>query len=126
MITVGGFLAKRSRRVSPPRIATSSSWTILMICWAGLSAWETSAPRARSLTAGDERPHHRQRDVGLQQRRTDLARGRVDVGIGEPALAAQLREGPGESVGEGVNNERSRRSRVVREQEPGWADRSPG
>src|ERR1700754_2903933 len=27
----------------------SSSWTILMICWAGLSACETSAPRARSF-----------------------------------------------------------------------------
>ena len=51
MITVGGFLAKRSRRVSPPRIVTSSSLTILMTCWAGLSAWLTSSPRARSLTA---------------------------------------------------------------------------
>ncbi len=28
----------------------SSSWTILMTCWAGFSALETSAPRARSLT----------------------------------------------------------------------------
>ena len=51
MITVGGVLAKRSRRVSPPRIATSSSLTILMTCWAGFSAPLTSAPRARSLTA---------------------------------------------------------------------------
>ena len=51
MITVGGFLAKRSRRVSPPRIPTSSSLTILMTCCAGFSAWLTSAPRARSLTA---------------------------------------------------------------------------
>ncbi len=51
MITVGGCLANRSRRVSPPRTLTSSSLTILMTCWAGLSAWETSAPRARSLTA---------------------------------------------------------------------------
>ena len=51
MMTVGGFFANRSRRVSPPRIATSSSLTILTICWAGFSAWLTSAPRARSLTA---------------------------------------------------------------------------
>ena len=51
MMTVGAFLANRSRRVSPPRIATSSSLTILMTCWAGLSAPLTSAPRARSLTA---------------------------------------------------------------------------
>ena len=51
MITVGGVLAKRSRRVSPPRIPTSSSSTILMTCWAGFSAPLTSAPRARSLIA---------------------------------------------------------------------------
>ncbi len=51
MMTVGGVLANRSRRVSPPRMATSSSLTILTTCWAGFSAWLTSAPRARSLTA---------------------------------------------------------------------------
>ena len=51
MITVGAVLAKRSRRVSPPRIVTSSSLTILTTCWAGFSAWLTSSPRARSLTA---------------------------------------------------------------------------
>ena len=50
MITVGGTLAKRSRRVSPPRIVTSSSLTILMTCWAGFSAAATSSPDARSLT----------------------------------------------------------------------------
>ena len=50
MITVGAVLAKRTSRVSPPRIPTSSSLTILMTCWAGFSAWLTSAPRARSLT----------------------------------------------------------------------------
>src|SRR3954452_6469959 len=51
MMTVGGFFANRIRRVSPPRISTSSSWTIFTTCCAGLSAWLTSAPRARSLTA---------------------------------------------------------------------------
>ena len=51
MITVGPVFANRSRRVSPPRIATSSSLTILTICCAGFSAWLTSSPRARSLTA---------------------------------------------------------------------------
>ena len=50
MMTVGGCLAKRIVRVCPPRIATSSSCTILTTCWAGLSAWLTSAPRARSRT----------------------------------------------------------------------------
>ena len=51
MMTVGPVLAYRSRRVSPPRMVTSSSLTILTICWAGLRAWLTSSPRARSLTA---------------------------------------------------------------------------
>ena len=50
MITVGGCLASVSCRVCPPRIATSSSCTILTTCWAGLSAWLTSAPSARSRT----------------------------------------------------------------------------
>ena len=51
MMTVGPDLANRSRRVSPPRMLTSSSLTILTICWAGFSASLTSSPRARSLTA---------------------------------------------------------------------------
>ncbi|SLH00844.1 Uncharacterised protein [Mycobacteroides abscessus subsp. abscessus] len=49
MITVGGVLARLSLRVSPPRMPTSSSLTILTTCWAGFSAAETSAPLARSL-----------------------------------------------------------------------------
>ena len=80
--------------------STSSSLTILTTCWAGFSAWLTSSPRARSLTAADELLDHGQRDVGLEQRDPDLARGGVDVGLGEPALAAQVLEGVGEPVGE--------------------------
>ena len=100
MITVGPDLAYRSRRVSPPRISTSSSLTILTTCWAGFSAPLTSSPRARSLTAPDELLDDRQRDVGLEQRDPDLARGGVDVGLGEPALPAEVLEGVGEAVGE--------------------------
>ena len=48
MMTVGPFLANFSGRDSPPRIAMSSSLTILTTCCAGLSAPLTSAPRARS------------------------------------------------------------------------------
>jgi hypothetical protein len=87
MITVGGVLAKRRTRVSPPRMPTSSSLTILMTCWAGFSAWLTSAPRARSLTCAMNALTTGQRDVGLEQRDADLARGGVDVGVGQPALA---------------------------------------
>ena len=50
MITVGGCFANCSRRASPPSVAISSSCTILMTCWAGLSACDTSAPRARSFS----------------------------------------------------------------------------
>ena len=50
MITVGGFLAKRMVRVSPPRMLTSSSSTILMMACEGLSAPLSSAPLARSRT----------------------------------------------------------------------------
>jgi hypothetical protein len=50
MMTVGGFFANCSRRCSPPRMPTSSSLTICTTCCAGLSAWFTSSPRARSRT----------------------------------------------------------------------------
>src|SRR3954451_5134613 len=48
MITVGGCLAKVSRRYSPPRMPTSSSFTICTTCCAGFRARFTSAPSARS------------------------------------------------------------------------------
>ena len=56
------------------------------------------------LEVGDERLDHGQRDVRLQQREPDLARGGVDVGVGEPALAAELGEDPGEAVTQGVKH----------------------
>jgi hypothetical protein len=56
------------------------------------------------LQARDERLDHRQRDVGLEERQPDLARGSVDVGVGEPTLAPQLREDPGEPVAQGVKH----------------------
>lgn len=46
-----GVFAKRTVRVCPPRISTSSSLTILTICWVGLSALESSSPWQRSLMA---------------------------------------------------------------------------
>ncbi|EUA76248.1 hypothetical protein I553_7283 [Mycobacterium xenopi 4042] len=49
--------------------------------------------------AADERPHHRQRDVGFQQRQPDFAGGGVDVGVGQPTLAAQALQGAGQAVG---------------------------
>ena len=61
----------------------------------------------------DELADHRQRDVGLEQGDPDLARGRVDVGLGEAALAAEVLEGLGEPVGE-RGEQVSPRSRWVR------------
>ena len=96
-----------------------------MICWAGLSAPLTSSERARSFTAADELLDHRQGDVGLEQRDADLARGGVDVGLGELALAPQVLEGVGKAVGEsgehGVVSPRDR-SRVSYD---GWARAVP-
>ncbi len=56
------------------------------------------------LDVRDEALDHRQGDVGLQQRQPDLARGGVDVGVGEPALAAELGEDPGQAVTQGVKH----------------------
>ena len=104
MITVGGALANRSRRASPPRIWTSSSLTILMTCCAGFSAADTSSRRARSLTRAMNCAHHGQRDVRLEQRDADLAGGRVDVGGGQPPVPAQIGEDLSQPVGESLEH----------------------
>jgi hypothetical protein len=59
------------------------------------------------LDRRDERADHRQRDVGLEQRDADLARGGVDVGLGEPALATQAAEDLVHTVGEGLEHSTS-------------------
>jgi len=45
-------------------------------------------PERLLLHPGDEVAHHRQRDVGFQQRHTHLAQRFLDVGIGETRFAA--------------------------------------
>ena len=52
------------------------------------------------LDAADERPDHRQRDVGLQQGQPDFAGGGVDVGVGQSALAAKALQGTGQPIGQ--------------------------
>src|ERR1035437_3238079 len=47
--TLGGSLAKRSLDSWLPRILISSSWTILVTCWAGERAVRTSSPMAFTL-----------------------------------------------------------------------------
>jgi hypothetical protein len=92
MITVGGFLAKRRRRVSPPRIVTSSSLTIFRTCWAGVQRLVDVGAEGALLDVLDERTDDGQRHVRFEERDPDLARGGVDVRLGEPSLAAQVLE----------------------------------
>ena len=54
---------------------------------------------------GDELADHRQRDVRLQQRETDLPRGRLDVLLGQPPLAAQRGEDRCQPVGKRLEHE---------------------
>ena len=72
-----------------------------MTCCAGLSAAEHLGAAGALVDRGDEVLDDGQRDVGLEQRDPDLAGGGVDVGVGQPALAAQVLERGGKAVGEG-------------------------
>ena len=100
MMTVGPVLAKRSRRVSPPRIVDELLVDDLDDLLGGVERPADLRAEGPLLDRADELLDDRQRDVGLEQRDADLARGGVDVGLGEPALAAQVLEGVGEAVGE--------------------------
>ena len=61
-------------------------------------------PAGPLLDRGHEVLDHRQVDVGLEQRHPDLPGGGVDVGLGEPALAAEVLERRGEAVLQGVEH----------------------
>ena len=52
----------------------------------------------------DEVLHHRQGYVGLEQRHAHLAQCVLDVGLGEPRLAAQRLEHTGETIGQVVEH----------------------
>ena len=89
---------------SPPSTSISPSLTILTTCWPGETERSTASPIARSAHLGDEVAHHRQRDVGLEQRDADLAQRLVDVLLGQHAAAAQPVEDAGEPVGQCVEH----------------------
>src|SRR5713226_8688036 len=93
IITTTGGTALRSSpsAEAPPSISTRWSWTIFTTIGAGVTE--------RLLAhAVDEILDHQQRDVGLEQRDADLAQRRVDVVLGQRAVAAQ----PVEDVVEAV------------------------
>ena len=75
------------RSVSPPRVSISSSWTILMTCWAGLQALASSAPTQRSRMRATSAADDLEVDVGLEQGEADLAQDLVDVVLAEAPLA---------------------------------------
>ncbi len=56
------------------------------------------------LDLGDEGADDGERDVGLEERETDLAARGVDVGSGESTLATQILEGSGQPVGKGFEH----------------------
>ena len=87
-------------RVSPPRVAISSSWTILMTCWAGLRLADRSAPTHSLADAADEVLDDLEVDVGLEQGDADLPQDLVDLGLAQAAAAPEALEDPLEAVGE--------------------------
>ena len=90
--------------VSPPRIAVSSSLTILTTCWLGSSAWLSRRADGLLADAGDDVADDADVDVGLEQRGADLAQDLVDVGLGQPALAADLLDDAFEADGQRVEH----------------------
>ena len=63
---------------------------------------------------GDEVAHHRQRDIGLQQRDPDLAHRHADIVLAERAAPAQPVENLAETIAEGVEHAVYRGSNTLR------------
>ncbi len=99
-MTEGGCEAVRNLAVSLPRMATSSSWTILTICSEGERAVVTCGAHGLGADVLDEGVDDVEVDVGLEEGEADLAHGVGDVFVGDGALAAEGLEGALEFVGE--------------------------
>ena len=82
----------------------SCSWTALTTCWPGLRLFDSSSPTTRARIPSTRERATPDVDVGLEQRGADLAQRLVDVGVAEPAPAAEAAEDPFESVGQGVEH----------------------
>ena len=63
----------------------SSSWTILMTCWAGFSASDSSIADGPLADAVEHRADDLEVDVRLEQGDADLAQDLVDVLLAEAA-----------------------------------------
>ena len=70
---------------SSPSILISSSWTIEITVWAGVSDLQHLLADRALAHRGDEVAHDLEVDVGFEQRAAHLAHRLVDVGLGQPA-----------------------------------------
>ena len=94
-ITAGGCDGEIERRRSPrPSGASSSRCTTPTSACPGVRLPITSSPSALRAHRVDEMLHHRQRDVGLEQRDAHFAQRVLDVGLGEARLAADRLDDP--------------------------------
>jgi hypothetical protein len=67
------------------------------------SAGEFGGPRS-FLDRGNELPNYCQVHVSFEERNANFTRRRVDIGFGQPSLAAQVLEGCREAVLQGVEH----------------------
>ena len=118
MMTVGGCLAKPDACASrPPRMRDELLVDDLDDLLGGVERLaDLGAEGALAHRAG-ELLDDGQRDVGVEQGEPDVADRRVDVGLREPALAAQVLEGRGQAVGQGCKH-RARLSAPARGSDP--------
>ena len=61
-----------------------------MTCWPGFSAFDTSAPTARSRTRGNESFDNAEMHIRFEQGEAHFAHGRIHIRFGEFAAAAEL------------------------------------
>ncbi len=85
--------------------STSSSWTIFTICWPAVRLPRISGADGLLADPPDDILDDLEVDVGLEQGQPDLARGRIDVRLADPAAAGQVGERLAQSIAEVVEHE---------------------
>ena len=112
-ITAGGWALQVEVGDAPsPIVAASSRLTTPTSAWPGDERADDLGAEGLILDAGDEVAHHRQRDVGLEQRHAHLAQHVLDVLLGDAGLAAHRLDEPAQAIGEGGSH-RWRAARVA-------------
>ena len=102
--TAGGRSEPVRREDSPPSMPTSSSLTILTICWPGLRC-------SQHLAADGTLPHllhevarHAEVDIGLKHGKAHLSQPFLHVTFGQAALAGEPPEDRVQLLGQGVKH----------------------